>query len=141
MGKLMAHRWPGNARELGNVLQRALVLREGERIEADDLNITPVPVRVEESVSEPVVASAPTPSASSSATLHDVARASKLDRIRSVLDEVNGHRARAARKLGISERNLRYRLADLRALAAAYGNWGMPVIYNKSVMEMNRDLF
>src|SRR3546814_7136614 len=97
----MAHRWPGNARELGNVLQRALVLREGERIEADDLHITPVPVRVEESVSAPVVVTAPTPWASSSATLHDVARASKLDRIRSVLDEVNGHRARAARQLGI----------------------------------------
>src|SRR3546814_18259343 len=67
----------------------------------------------------PVVATAPTPWASSSATLHDVARASKLDRIRSVLDEVNGHRARAARKLGISERTLRYRLAELRELAAA----------------------
>src|SRR3546814_12475602 len=100
MEKLMAHRWPGNARELGNVLQRALVLREGERIEADDLHITPVPVRVEESVSEPVVASAPTPWASSSATLHDVARASKLDSIHSVLDAGNGHRAPPARHPG-----------------------------------------
>src|SRR3546814_16569227 len=41
MEKLMAHRWPGNARELGNVLQRALVLREGERIAADDPHIPP----------------------------------------------------------------------------------------------------
>src|SRR3546814_16501453 len=113
MENLMAHRWPGNARGLGNVLQRALVLREGERIEADDLHITPVPVRVEESVSDPVVASAPTPWASSSATLHDVARASKLARIRSVPDEVNGHRARAAGKSGISERHLRLPPAEL----------------------------
>src|SRR3546814_14283930 len=65
MMKLMVHRWHGNARELGNVLQRALVLREGERIEADDLHITPVPVRVEASVSEPVVANARPPWASS----------------------------------------------------------------------------
>src|SRR3546814_4220408 len=32
MEMLMAHRWPGDARELGNVLPRALVLRHGERI-------------------------------------------------------------------------------------------------------------
>lgn len=115
--KLMAHSWPGNARELGNVLQRALVLREGERIEAEDLQITAAPATM-----------APAPSAaapavvvpiSEAATLHDVARASTLDRIRSVLDEVGGHRARAAQRLGISERTLRYRLAEMRELAAA----------------------
>ena len=39
MDKLIAHSWPGNARELGNVLQRAMVLREGDRIDACDLHI------------------------------------------------------------------------------------------------------
>uniref|UniRef100_UPI003593AEA3 sigma 54-interacting transcriptional regulator n=1 Tax=Blastomonas sp. TaxID=1909299 RepID=UPI003593AEA3 len=38
---LQAHSWPGNARELGNVLQRALVLRDGDAIAADDLGIAP----------------------------------------------------------------------------------------------------
>lgn len=113
--KLMAHSWPGNARELGNVLQRALVLREGDRIEADDLQIASAPAAA------PVQMAAPAPTlwAPETVTLHEVARASTLGRIKAVLDEVNGHRAHAARKLGISERTLRYRLAEMRELAAA----------------------
>jgi two-component system response regulator FlrC len=117
LDKLMAHGWPGNARELGNVLQRALVLRDGDRIEAEDLQITPAPKPL--AVPTPPVAPAAASWGQSSASLQDVARASALDRIRAVLDEVDGHRARAARRLGISERTLRYRLAEMRELAAA----------------------
>jgi two-component system response regulator FlrC len=51
--------------------------------------------------------------------LRDVARQSKLDAIRAALRETDGHRAAAAAKLGISERTLRYRLAEMRELAAA----------------------
>lgn len=36
---LMAHDWPGNVRELENVVQRALVLRIGDRITPDDVMI------------------------------------------------------------------------------------------------------
>lgn len=52
-------------------------------------------------------------------TAQDIARASKLDAVRHALREADGHRAPAARKLGISERTLRYRLAELRTLAMA----------------------
>jgi len=38
--------------------------------------------------------------------------------IRAALAESGGHRVRAAERLGISERTLRYRLADMRAAAA-----------------------
>ena len=113
--KLMAHSWPGNARELGNVLQRALVLREGERIEADDLHITPVPRMAVAAAAD----AAPVIRVPQAASLYEVEKASALDRIRTVLNEVGGHRARAARMLGISERTLRYRLAEMRELAAA----------------------
>ena len=110
MDKLAAHSWPGNARELGNVLQRAMVLREGDRIEADDLHITGVApqaaLKARAEITAPV-------------RLQDVARHSKMDAIRSALRETDGHRALAARKLGISERTLRYRLAEMRELAAA----------------------
>ncbi|HZV18867.1 MAG TPA: sigma 54-interacting transcriptional regulator [Sphingobium sp.] len=110
MDRLSAHDWPGNARELGNVLQRAIVLREGERIEASDLAImAPVPV----SVDVPALRR-PAP-----ARLHDVARASAMDAIRAALRDTGGHRAHAARLLGISERTLRYRLAEMRDLAMA----------------------
>jgi two-component system response regulator FlrC len=112
LDRLMAHSWPGNARELGNVLQRAMVLREGDRIGAGDLMITPAPAAARIEMPAPVKDNAPV-------RLADVARMSKLDAIRHALRETDGHRALAARKLGISERTLRYRLAEMRELAAA----------------------
>lgn len=116
--KLAAHGWPGNARELGNVLHRALVLREGERIEAEDLAIAPLAAAPAPAPVAPVAAP-PASNDSQPIRLRDVARASKLEAIRAALRETDGHRALAARKLGISERTLRYRLAELRELAAA----------------------
>ncbi|WP_264576893.1 MULTISPECIES: sigma-54 interaction domain-containing protein [unclassified Sphingobium] len=111
LAHLGAHSWPGNARELGNVLQRAIVLREGDQIDVSDLslagNAMPAPVPAEP---------APLPAR---ARLQDVARASAMDAIRLALRDTGGHRARAARILGISERTLRYRLAEMRDLALA----------------------
>ena len=102
----------GNARELGNVLQRALVLRDGERIEADDLHVAgaPQPLRIVSATPVAAVAAAPV----EPIRLRDVAHHSKLEAIRTALRETDGHRAAAARKLGISERTLRYRLASMR---------------------------
>ncbi|MHA6770054.1 sigma-54 interaction domain-containing protein [Sphingobium ummariense] len=111
LDKLSAHAWPGNARELGNVLQRALVLREGDRIEPADLHMAGAP--------QPLRIVSPAPAPAEPVRLRDVARQSKLEAIRTALRETDGHRAAAARKLGISERTLRYRLAEMRELAAA----------------------
>ena len=114
LDKLAAHGWPGNARELGNILQRALVLRDGDRIEADDLHLAGAAQMV-----TPFRATAPFQLPAEPIRLRDVARHSKLEAIRCALRETDGHRAAAARKLGISERTLRYRLAEMRELAAA----------------------
>jgi two-component system response regulator FlrC len=107
LDRLVAHAWPGNARELGNVLQRAIVLREGDRIAVTDLSIAGT------------AAPAPAPRIAVPPRLQDVARASTMDAIRAALRDTGGHRARAARLLGISERTLRYRLAEMRDLALA----------------------
>jgi len=42
--KLQSYAWPGNIRELRNVLERALLLRAGHRLEADDLGFESAPV-------------------------------------------------------------------------------------------------
>jgi two-component system, response regulator FlrC len=82
------------------VIQRALLLREGERIELSDLQIDAAP--------------APAP-----ARLPEAARAAEAQLIRDALAATGGHRLRAAERLGISERTLRYRLADMRDAIAA----------------------
>jgi len=107
--RLLTHAWPGNVRELENVIQRALLLRQGDRIEADDLAIedfTPAHI--------PTHAPAAVPAP---ARLADAAKASAAQLIRDALAATGGNRQRAAERLGISERTLRYRLADLRAVA------------------------
>ncbi|MBY0620384.1 sigma-54 interaction domain-containing protein [Sphingomonas ursincola] len=127
---LQAHSWPGNARELGNVLQRALVLREGDAIEAEDLGLAPVRLFTPAPV-QPVAApqistprADPVPAARSArlmrgSDLHSLSRAVEHDAIQRALDENGGNRRETAKMLGISERTLRYRLANMRELAAA----------------------
>lgn len=39
MGKLLAHEWPGNARELSNVIERAVLFCQGSSIEGKDVQI------------------------------------------------------------------------------------------------------
>ena len=103
LARLTTHAWPGNCRELENVIQRAILLRAGERIEAGDL----------------VIDGAHAPAASAATlSLDEAARVAEANVIRAALDEVGGHRVQAARRLGISERTLRYRLAEMRAVAA-----------------------
>jgi two-component system, response regulator FlrC len=95
---LMAHDWPGNVRELDSVLQRALMICENGRINVDDLSI-----ERRASVYD--------------RDLKSLGRQSQAFAIQNVLDEVGGHRAKAAARLGVSERTLRYRLAEMRVAA------------------------
>lgn len=95
---LMAHDWPGNVRELDAVLQRALLIATNGRIVAHDLSIE-------------------RKSSIYDGSLRLIEKQSAADTILNVLDEVGGHRGRAAARLGVSERTLRYRLADMRAAA------------------------
>jgi len=39
LAKIRSHDWPGNVRELHNTLERAVLMAEGPRIDADDLSI------------------------------------------------------------------------------------------------------
>ena len=115
LDRLMAHEWPGNVRELDNVIQRALLLRMGDRIEADDLAIEVMAQAAPTlSIVAPVATAAPV-----AGNLSEVARASEMEAIRAALEETGGRRLLAAARLGISERTLRYRLAEMRGLKAA----------------------
>ena len=102
--KLAAHAWAGNVRELENVLQRALILASGEAIDADHL-LTVASATV---VAAPPPAMLATPA--NPANIKDLERAHILE----TLDRVGGSRKKAIELLGISERTLRYKLAQWR---------------------------
>jgi two-component system response regulator FlrC len=110
--KIAAHPWPGNVRELENVMQRALILAPGDSIEADHLRLSgsyaPAPAPA------PVVLSAmpayEAAGANSPANMRDLEKQHILE----TLARVGGSRKKAVEILGISERTLRYKLAQYR---------------------------
>ncbi|MGE5248564.1 MAG: sigma 54-interacting transcriptional regulator, partial [Verrucomicrobiota bacterium] len=95
---LAAYRWPGNIRELQNVIERAVILARG-RIERSHLNLEAAPA--------PVAYGAP-----GGVPGEGVLQASERETILAVLSEVGGNRKRAARILGISLRTLQYRIKE-----------------------------
>ena len=97
---LEGHDWPGNVRELENVIQRALLFAGGDRIEADHI-VFDRPAATLAANDGP-------------ATLGRVVQISEFAAIRDTLRACNGSRIETARRLGISERTLRYRLAKAR---------------------------
>lgn len=104
--KIAAHEWPGNVRELENVIQRALILAPGDIIEADHLvfAVGTAPVVTLPTAPEPVV------HVDSPANMRDLERQHILE----TLAKVGGSRKKAVELLGISERTLRYKLAQYR---------------------------
>ena len=95
---LKDHDWPGNVRELENVIQRALLLCPGDAITPEHLIFDRVPER----------------RVDTGGTLSNIVQIHEFQAIREALAECNGSRIETARRLGISERTLRYRLAKAR---------------------------
>ena len=96
MQALVAYDWPGNIRELANVLERAQILAEEYVITTDDL-----PTGIADS--------APAAGAAAGDARH--LREVQRRHIFSVLQQENGNKVHAAKVLGVSRRAL-YRLSD-----------------------------
>jgi two-component system response regulator FlrC len=107
--RLLAYPWPGNVREMDNVIQRALVLSAGDCIE-------PWALQLEDAAASVTAAALHAPVASDtpeSEALQSAQRRHEAELIAQALR--SGTRRAAAARLGISERTLRYKLARLRA--------------------------
>lgn len=112
---LVRHDWPGNVRELENVIQRALLFAGGDTIEASHIvfdrpisfTFSREPASVTPLFAAPAAPAEP-------ATLGNVVQMSEFQAIRETLAACGGSRVETARRLGISERTLRYRLAKAR---------------------------
>ena len=112
--KLADYSWPGNIRELQNVIERAVILAPGGVITADGVRLqehAPVPAAVGEVTAAPApppVAPAP-PSVRS---LVDVERAAIADAIRAAQGRISGPRGAAA-LLGLKPTTLHAKMKKL----------------------------
>ncbi len=100
--KLTQHSWPGNIRELENVMQRAVILA------TDTIGAEHISLPEADSDHEPDTKN----SESSSQDIKTLER----NHILETLAAVNGSRKLAVKKLGISERTLRYKLQQYRLM-------------------------
>ncbi len=99
---LQSHDWPGNVRELRNVLGRACMLVDGDWIDGPDVVLgRPLATRGPSNIM---------PGTGPVRPIQEVER----DEILRALDETNGNKKEAARRLGISRRALYRRLEKFR---------------------------
>ena len=99
LAALKAYRFPGNVRELENILERALTLAAGDEIDVADIQL-----RIMAEDDQPNLADAPL-----GAQLEGIER----DAIVSALEQTRYNKTAAAKLLGISFRALRYRIKKL----------------------------
>jgi DNA-binding NtrC family response regulator len=91
IARLEHHAWPGNIRELKNVIDRAALIAPGDEIEVEHLSLVDAPDRA-------------------AAGLHADIDALEKQRILEALDACGGNQTRAAQQLGISRGTLLSRL-------------------------------
>jgi len=96
MDALMAHEWKGNVRELQNVIERAIIFAEHERITLGDIG---------------AIGQAAAPVLRNSDHLGQAMRAFEREHIRRVLTKFGGNKGQAAKALGIGLSSL-YRKID-----------------------------
>jgi len=97
MAAMKGHEWRGNVRELQNVIERAMILRDGQSIGLEDL-----PAHVARAT------------ARSPRRLKEALRNYERDHIRTVLEESGRNREKAARQLGIGVSSLYRKMRSLK---------------------------
>jgi DNA-binding NtrC family response regulator len=104
LAAIRAYRWPGNVREVRNVIERVMLLLAGSRLTLDDLPSelkTPAPATVIAERPLTVIEFGP-----EGIDIHEVERLL----VRKALEQTHGNQSRAAALLRISRDQLRYRM-------------------------------
>jgi DNA-binding NtrC family response regulator len=105
---LLEHEWPGNVREMANVMEHAYILSGGQRIAPEHL-----PHHIRPMTGSPTLTLAPAATAGTppgARTLRDV----EMEHILRVLEKHGGNKAAAAAELGISLKTMYNKLNQLQ---------------------------
>ena len=105
---LLDHEWPGNIRELENVLERAYILTEGTTITLEGVRSL---IEARGPAAEPV---APGGFAPETLSIKRESKRLEAQLIRKALRETDGNRTQAAKLLEISHRALLYKIKDYK---------------------------
>ena len=114
ISSLQQYSFPGNVRELENILERAMTLCESDVINADDLHLPDnqnFPEQTETNTSNPVTTS--TADIDPEIPLEDYLGNIEKDAIMQALEKTRYNKTAAAKLLGITFRALRYKLKKL----------------------------
>lgn len=106
LAALRHYHFPGNVRELENILQRAITLVEGSSIEENDLNLK-TQIKPQQSLEESSHFLAPGQS------LEEYLEEIEREILSRTLEECRWNKTAAAEQLGMSFRSIRYRLKKL----------------------------
>ncbi len=108
LAALKAHSWPGNIRQLENVLERMILMCEGSILTVDDLP---------EEIAGGILDRREEPFDENSASLKQIVRRQtqslERDLIEKALEETGGNVTRAADKLGLSRKGLQLKMKEL----------------------------
>jgi Nif-specific regulatory protein len=113
--RLEAYEWPGNIRELGNLIERVVLLADHTLVSAEELERL-MPERLAQAQSEPAAAPPSGASQSSSPVIPALVRtyvsadSHGVETLRDALMRFKGNQSRAAQSLGLTLRQFSYRL-------------------------------
>ena len=93
--QIKSYEWPGNLRELHNVIERAIILSQDSRLTLPPLTTSLIETKPE----------------SATRRLRNI-RDLEKEAIEATIKETDGHRRKAAKILGISIRTLQYKLKE-----------------------------
>ena len=110
--KLVTHDWMGNVRELDNVMQRAMIMKSGNSIEAADIHFETTDMF--NSDMAVAISDKHDDSENDESVLVSDLKDREQQLILEALRAGKGSRKYAAERLGISPRTLRYKLARMR---------------------------